>query len=366
MKSKFAKTIKVLLMLGIMGLMAGGCGVIQPFESPEFVEVDTSETLFAIPLEDDSNKQTKLDSEAAYKKLQVMAKKVKVSKRWLKTGRDFTPFANGKYVPTVRYIKVDRAPENREWTAESNTGTGKGNQAIWSESSDSVGFSVGFNCTAYIAEADAAKFLYWYPSGSLDNVMDGEMRARVQQKVAEVSAKHDMDDLRAKKNDIINAVRGDCKPFFATRGITITTLGLFGEFTYGNPKIQASIDDVFIAQQEKNEEAARLSAMADKQERLKQEGIAEANKAREIANGVADAKVLVMKAEADGIKLVNDALQEAKSNPLFIQVKSLEVESERIAKWNGDVHRINMGGGSGMGSTPGVVPLLNLSSDLLK
>lgn len=357
------KAVKSLLMLTLVGLIAGGCGVIKPFETPKFVEIDTSETAFLVPLEDDSSKQVKLDSEEAYKALQVSAKKIRISKRWVKTGRDFTPWANGKFVDTVRLIKIDRAPENREWSPSLLKGTKKGvDQGIWTESSDSVGFAVGFNCTAYIAESDAAKFLYWYPSGSLDKVMDGEVRARVQQVVAEISSKYNMDQLRSKKGEIINAVRKDCKPFFLNRGITITTLGMFGQFEYENKNIQESIDNVFIAEQEKNVEAAKLSAMADKQKRMEQEGIAEANRAREVAKGEADAKVLRMTAEADGIKLVNAALVEAQSNPLFIQIKQLEVESERIKKWKGDVHKINMGSGSG----PGAVPLINLSTrDLL-
>lgn len=354
--------IKKILMLTIVGLIAGGCGVYKPYNVPEFIEVNTSETAFVVPLEDDLNKQVKFDSEEAYKKLQVSLTKIKISKRWVQTGRDFGPRSNGKWEPTIRVIIVNRAPVNREWTADPASGTSTKNEAIWTESSDSVGFSVGFNCTAFISESDAAKFLYWYPSGSLDQVMDGEIRARVQQMVSEVSATYTMDTLRTKKNQIIEKVRNDCKPFFAQRGITITTLGLFGEFEYKNPQIQTAIDSVFIAQQEKNTERAKLEAMEDKQNRMTQEGIAQANRTREIAQGESDAKLLRMGAEAEGIKLVNNALKEAKNNPLFVEIKRLEVESERIAKWNGEVYKINMGSG---GDNSGVVPFINLGDKKL-
>ena len=60
-------------------------------------------------------------------------------------------------------------------------------RAVWIESANSVGFSMGFTCTAFIPEDDAARFLYWYPSGSLADVMDKEVRARVQQAAAEVA-----------------------------------------------------------------------------------------------------------------------------------------------------------------------------------
>jgi len=82
---------------------------------------------------------------------------------------------DGRWMSTVRLIKVNRSPVTREWTAEQKHASG--DKAIWVESGDSVGFSMGFTCTAFIDEKDAATFLYWYPSGSLANVMDTEVRA---------------------------------------------------------------------------------------------------------------------------------------------------------------------------------------------
>ena len=57
-----------------------------------------------------------------------------------------------------------------KWSATS--GTAARDEAIWIESKDSVGFSVGFNCTAYIEEDDSARFLYMYRSKSLADMMD--------------------------------------------------------------------------------------------------------------------------------------------------------------------------------------------------
>jgi len=344
-----------LILFVLVAVMLVGCaGCRKPFNKPEYDVIGTSETAFMVPLEDDMSKQVKLASEEAYKKLQVSAKRLQISKRWNQTGRMSW---NGEWIPTVRIIKVDRAPITREWTADAGSGTVAKDQAIWAESSDSVGFSVGFNCTAYIGEQDSAKFLYMYPSGALSTVMDTEVRSRIQQMVAEVSAKYSMDLLRAKKNEIIAAVRADVNPFFESRGITITTLGMFGGFTYENADIQKSIDAVFVAQQEKAQESAKLDAMDAKKKRMEQEGIAQANMAREVAKGAADAVLLRKTAEADGIRLVNKALEEAKSNPLFVQIKALEVESERIQKWSGAVPTMIMGGGDS-----GFVPMIQLPS----
>ena len=342
--------IATLLAACMLALCFSGC--MKPYEVPEYIDIDTSETAFMVPLEDSTGKQTKLDSAEAYAALQVSAKRVLIPKRWNKTGR--LP-NSGEWIPTVRVIKVDRAPVTRQWTADPNSGTSNKDEAIWAESQDSVGFSTGFNVTAHITEPDAARFLYWYPNGSLANVMDFEIRSRIQQVVAEVSSRYNMDKLRERKQEIIDEVRKDIIPFYAERGISITTVGMFGGFLYENPKIQESIDLVFVAQQEKAREAALLEAMDAKKKRLQEDGIAQANMEREVARGKADAILLGKTAEADGIRLLNDALQEAQENPLFVKIKALEVESERIKKWDGSVPRMIMGEGQGF------VPVLQFS-----
>ena len=63
-------------------------------------------------------------------------------------------------------------------STEATRGTNSRDQAIWIESKDSVGFSVGFNCTAYIKEGDTAHFLYMYRSKSLAQMMDGDLLYR--------------------------------------------------------------------------------------------------------------------------------------------------------------------------------------------
>src|SRR5207245_6104747 len=148
--------------------------------------------------------------------LKVAAKRVQITHRWSQEGR--LP-NSGRWIGTVRLIKVNRSPVTREWTAEATTGTAAKNQSIWVESSDSVGFSMGFTCTAFIPEEQAAKFLYWYPSGSLAGVMDTEVRGRIQQVAAEIAAKYPLDALRARKQEISDAVKRDITQFFAQRGV---------------------------------------------------------------------------------------------------------------------------------------------------
>src|SRR5688572_909992 len=226
------KNTKKILVAAVLGagvmpaLFAAGC--MKPYDTPEYVEVDTSETAFVVPLEDGAGAGVKFQSVDYLEKQKVAAKRIQITHRWNQEGR---LESTGKWIPAVKVIKVDRAPVTREWTAEKSSGTASKDQAIWVESDDSVGFSMGFTATGYIREEDAAKFLYWYPSGSLSQVMDTEVRARVQAAVAAVAAGYPLDGLRSKKEEMVEAARKDVIPFFAERGITITTVSQFGGMT---------------------------------------------------------------------------------------------------------------------------------------
>ena len=316
-------------------LLAACCALvscIRPYDTPEYAEIDTSETGFLVPLEGDSGSQAKFQSEEYLRDLKVAAKRVQITHRWSQEGRFYS---SGRWIPTVRLVKVNRSPVTREWTAETSSGTSTKNEAIWIESSDSVGFSMGFTCTAFIAEENAAKFLYWYPSGSLAGVMDTEVRGRIQQVSAEVAAKYPLDSLRERKQEIADAVKNDLIRFFSARGVTITTVGMFGGMTYENAEIQKAIDNTIIAQQQKVVNEARFAAQRRENDRIELEANALAERARRIAAGDADAKKIAAAAEAEAIREVNRALAEAKENPLLYQLRSLEVEKTRIDRWNG-------------------------------
>src|SRR5437667_9724938 len=194
---------------------------------------------------------------------------------------------------------------------------------------------MGFTCNAFISEEDAARFLYWYPSGSLAEMMDREVRGRIQQVAAEVAAKYPLDGLRARKQEISDAVKKDLTNFFASRSITITTVGMFGGMTYENPEIQKVIDQAFIAQQLKVVTEAKFDAQKKENERLELEAQGNAEKARREALGQADARKTAAEAEAEAIRQINRAAQEAQTNPLLMQLKALEVEKARIEKWDG-------------------------------
>ena len=344
-RARLAKTAP--LVIGLFCL-AGLTGCVKPYDRPEFVEIDTSETGFLIPLEGDAAQQAKFQSEDYLKQRKVATKRVQITHRWSQEGR--LP-GDGQWIPTVRLVKVNRSPVTREWattqTTAANGAVQRSDKAIWIESGDSVGFSMGFTCTAFIPEDEAARFLYWYPSGSLAEVMDREVRGRIQQVSAEVAAKYPLDLLRAKKQEIADAVKNDVTNFFATRGVTVTTIGMFGGMTYENPEIQKSIDATFIAQQLKVVAEAKFEAQKKENDRIELEANAVAEKARREALGLADAKRTTAAAEAEAIREVNRALNEAQQNPVLYQLKALDVEKARVEKWDGRYPTYFMGAAGG-------------------
>lgn len=318
-------------------------GCMKPYDKPEYAEIGTSQTAFLIPLEGDAKGgQAKFNSAEYLEARKVASKRIQITHRWNKTGR----FENdGEWLANVKVVVVDRSPITREW--QSKDGADKGNdKAIWIESADSVGFSMGWTCTGYVKEEDSSQFLYMYPSGSLPEVMDTEVRARIQQVAALVAAAYKLDALRDKKIEMAKAVQTDVTEFFAKRGITITTVGMFGGMTYENKKIQDAIDQTFISQQEKVNAAAMLAAQEDKNTRIKSEADAMAQAARTKAKGEADGNLAKAQAEALGIEAVNAAIAKANNNPQLVQLKSIEVEKARVEKWNGQYPTTVVGGGA--------------------
>jgi len=347
LRSRLTEVIPVIL---VLVMLSGLTGCVRSYDRPEYVEIDTSETGFLIPLEGENAQQAKFQSEEYLKQRKIATKRVQITHRWSQEGRWPT---DGRWIPLVRLVKVNRSPVTREWISSqgpATTGQARGtanDKAIWIESADSVGFSMGFTCTAFISEDDAARFLYWYPSGSLADMMDREVRGRIQQAAAEVAARYPLDQLRSKKQEIADAVKADVTKFFVNRGVTVTTVGMFGGMTYENPEIQRSIDQTFIAQQLKVVSEAKFEAQKKENERIELEANAVAEKARREAQGLADARKLTAAAEGAAIREVNSALNETQQVQLLSQLKTLEVEKARVEKWDGKYPTYFMGGGIG-------------------
>ena len=164
-----------------------------------------------------------------------------------------------------------------------------------------------------------------------------------------------LDGLRARKQEISDAVKIDLTNFFATRGVTITTVGMFGGMTYENPEIQKAIDQTFIAQQLKVVAEAKFESQKKENERIELEAQGIAEKSRREAQGLADARKTAAAGEAEAIRAINAAALEAQQNPLLLQLKTLEVEKARIEKWDGRYPQMWLGGSGNGGFTPSLL-----------
>jgi hypothetical protein len=357
----------------VLCLALAGCA----YDTPVYVEWGPNVTPFLTQLEGDQQQAT-INSEEMLRENMLNVRRVQITYRWQKMGYGWN---NGKYLPNERLILVDRSPVTREWTAAKDTGTKAKDEAIWVESSDSVGFSTGISITARIlSNDDAVKFLYNYPAGkleqvvlkngfkddyevkkvSLEDVMDTEVRARIQKLFAEEAARYKMDELRSKKNEIMKAVEEDVLAFFKTRGITVTTIAMFGGLRYENPEIQKAIDKVFQAQQDKAVAQAEADAAKQRKEALKLAGEGEAQKKQEVAKG-----------EAESVKTVAEAkafeLEKLMTNPqAYLALKNLELQTKAMEVWDGRYPVFFVVGGEGAGqmNMPNLLVTMPKLSDL--
>jgi hypothetical protein len=320
-------------------MLAGLTGCMRPYEPINLQSIDTSEEGFLIPLRGDKTKQSSTNSEEDLKLHLVTSKQVQIPQQWVQKGYEFLG-ANGVWQDAARLIKVDRQPVTREWTADPTTGTSNTNQAVWVMTSDQVEFSTGWTITARIASRDdAIRFLHNYPNGSLKDILDGEVRSKLQAVFGLEVTDLPMDELRKAATPHILKTTTAVNDFFKERGITITNIGITGGFVYKDPSIMKKMVDIFNAEQERTMAAAGTAAQAEKNKRIRME-----------AEGKAAALLLEKNAEASGIKAVADAkayeIAKAQEKPdLYIALKRMELETKRQERWNGALPTTFIGGG---------------------
>lgn len=353
MRNSIWITIVLVVFVAAVGLVVV-VGSVRPYHEPVLAEISNSQEGFLIELEGE-NAQADTSAEEYLKSRLVQQKRIEIPYRWKQTWR----LPNwGRWIPAARLVIVDRAPENRLWVADRDRGTSDRNEAVWLESKDSVSFSTGIAITARIENRDdAIKFLANYPArpqqhanpeetyqvkvSSLAQIMDEEIKNKVQEILSDKANEYDMNELRDQKTEIVSKVRQQCQEFFKDRGITITTLGMAGGFTYANPGVQEAIDSVFQAQQDKQVAIAEAAAAAERKEALKLAGEGEAQKEIEVAKGKAEAMQQVADAKAYEIEKLSQ-------NPeAYILLKQLEIEMARLERWDGSYPQILLSGGRG-------------------
>ena len=325
----------LLLALAIPPL--GGCW--RPFEPVRLETISPNEEAFLLPLIDDVKKQTSSNNEEYLKANLVYTKQVRIPQQWVQKGYE-TLGANGTWQPAAILVKVDKSPVTREWTADSNSGTSNKNEAIWVMTSDQVEFSTGWTCTARIASRDdAVKFLHNYPNGSLKDVLDTEVRGKLQAAFGLEVTDQPMNKLRSEATPHILKTVKDVTEFFKERGVTITNLGITGGFIYKDKSIMDTMVRVFNAEQEKAIATAAFQAQEEQNKAVFAE-----------AEGRAKALLTDKQAEADGIMLVADAkayeIQQATENSeTYLALKRIELEKQKLEKWDGKFPTYFVGSG---------------------
>ncbi len=295
------KFITMLLVLVMCCTMFTGC--IKPYDKPEFVTIEASQTAFLIPLVGDTSDQGAFESEELLLDAKVATKEIQIPHRWVQTGRKHW---KGEWRDSAVLIVVERKPVSRSWESGSSTADSS-NRAIFGETSDNIGIYVGMNCTAMIEEKDAAKFLYRYNNTPLETIIDTDIKKMVEDRFNVETAKYASTELGAKKGEIMEAVKSYVVDYFKEYGITITVLGLKEGISFENDAIQKAIDKKFESEQE-------LVIQQNKNE---------ANLAK--AEAEAKAIVIAAEAEAEANRILAASLTEAVLKYLYFQ------------KWNGQL-----------------------------
>lgn len=288
---KHIKKIVLVVLMLVLVMSLTGCR--KPYDKPEFVTIEASQTAFLIPLVGDTSDQGAFESEELLLEAKVATKEIQIPHRWVQTGRQSW---SGEWRPSATLIVVERKPVSRSWN--SGTSTDTSTSAIFGETSDAIGIYVGMNCTAMIEEKDAAKFLYRYNNTPLETIIDTDIKKMVEDRFNLETAKYTSTELSSKKGEIMEAVKAYVIDYFADYGITITVLGMKEGISYENPAIQAAIDEKF----------------ASEQQLVIQQNKNEAN----IAKAEAEAQALILAAEAQAE--ANRVLAESLTDEILAQM----------------------------------------------
>ena len=323
MKKKFKKLLTLTFMV-VMIMSLTGC--IKPYDTPEFVTIEASQTAFLVPLTGNTEDQASFASEELLEQAKVATKEVQIPHRWVQKGRFNW---DGEWRASAKLIVVERKPVTREWASSKETATGNSNKAIFGESLDSVGFYVGMNCSAQINEEDATKFLYRYNNKPLEEIIDTDIRSMVEKEFNEETGKYLLDEIHANKAAIMNAITETVTNYFKEYGITITVLGMKEGISYENDEIQKAIDEKFSSVQK-----------IITQQNLNQVEISK-------AQAEAEAKLIAAEAEAKANKLLAESITDE-----IIRFKEAENEALMYEKWNGEPPQVQ-------GSTSTMIDLRN-------
>ena len=302
----------------------------KPYDKPEFMTIEPSQTAFLIPLVGDTSNQGAFESEELLLEAKVATKEIQIPHRWVQMGRRHWM---GEWRPSATVIVVERKPVSRSWES-GNSSADSSNKAIFGETSDNIGIYVGMNCTAMIEEKDAAKFLYRYNNTPLETIIDTDIKKLVEDRFNIETALVTSTELGAKKGEIVERVRTYVVEYFKDYGITITVLGLKEGISFENPEIQQALDAKFaseqdlVIQQNKNEADLAKAEAEARAEVIAAEAKAEAQLKE------AQAQIEIAKAEAEALS-IKAAAEAAANEALAASLNEAILALKLYEKWDG-------------------------------
>lgn len=328
---------RVLFVVLTMCLMFGLTGCRKPYDVPELITIEASQTAFLIPLTGDTSEQASFKSEEMLEQAKVATKEIQIPHRWVQTGRREW---KGEWRPSAKLIIVERKPVSRSWESGDNASSSQ--EAIWAETSDGIGFYVGMSCSAQINEEDATKFLYRFNNTSLEYIIDNEIKTMVRDEFNKAASNYSSTELHTHKNDIVNATKDAVTTYFKDYGITITVLGTNEGFSFENNTIQDAIDKKFASEQE-------LETQKNLNDVTLAKAQAEAEAAKIKAQADAEVKLIEAEAEAEANRKISESLTST-----IIDKMHADNEAVMAEKWNGELPAISGG--------EGVMPIVEMST----
>ena len=291
------KYLFAFMAIAFVATMLVGC---KPYDKPEYVFVNSNETAFVIPQFSDSgattSDQVQVNSEAYFTKNIVNERTIQVPHRWIKTGRFES---DGKYVPTVKVVKVSQTPIAGEWLPKTNDNSSK--TAVRLETVESSGFQLPMRYTMHIEASDAAKYLAnWTTDKPLQEVIDTTVNTWITAELNKEFHKLPYTLVSTKRDEIVSSVAEKAKTEFLTKGITIDVLAAYDGIYWDDSSIQQEID----------KQVAAKAAQNTKDEELK---VAQKQKLIDVQNAENEAAVARAKASTVDAQIQQARVKEAEN-----------------------------------------------------
>lgn len=209
--------------------------------------------------------------------------------------------------------------QNVEWSA-----TDKGDRSISFSDADGTSISADIGMS-YNVDPTKAAGLFQEFRKPIEDITDGQIRQRVIDALNAEAGQLKVDDVYGRGREALLArVQERVQKQLEPKGIRVEKLSWLGP-----PRLPAKVRDALNAKIE-------ATQIANRRENEVQATIAEAEKAREEARGIADSTLLRATAEAEAIRIRGEALRQ---NPALVDLTIAE-------KWDGKLPEQYLGGSS--------------------